>query len=153
MLLSMSRSLVAGVLGTTFAVGGVTGWFLHRPSGDAPTLSSPATGAAPPSQGGGLAPGQAPRNPARPVPMVKSVPTPGHFVRLSRQDTLSEVAKKAYGSTKRLGDLLAANPGLEPTRLTPGTLVYVPIGRESASSTPADAGAARGGLPPIFAPK
>lgn len=153
MLLSMSRGLVAGVLGATFAVGGATGWLLHRPSGASPTLSSPAGDGPAPSRDGGQPQGQAPRNPSRPVPVVKSVPTPGHFVRLSKQDTLSEVAQRAYGSTKRLGDLLAANPGLEPTRLLPGTLVYVPVGRETASSTPADAAPARGGGTPIFAPK
>jgi len=153
MLLSMSRSLVAGVLGTTFAVGGVTGWFLHRPAGDGPTLAATAADGSAPPREGGLESGQAPRNPARPVPVVKSAPTPGHFVRLSRQDTLSEIAHKAYGSTKRLPDLLAANPGLEPTRLTPGTLVYVPVGRERASAIPAEAVPARGGPPPIFAPR
>lgn len=153
MLLSMSRGLVAGVLGGAFAVGVGTGWLLHRPQSDGPTLSSPGEAPAP-SREAVLPQGTgAPRNPSRPVPVVKTVPTPGHFVRLSRQDTLSELAKKAYGSTKRLGDLIAANPGLEPTKLTPGTLVYVPVGRETASSAPVEAAPSRASSSPIFAPK
>lgn len=153
MLLSMSRGLVAGVLSATFVVGAGTGWFLHRSSPAAPALSAPAEAAAPPSRSVEIPPvAGAPRNPARPVPVVKPVPTPGHFVRLGKQDTLSEVAKKAYGTTKRVGDLIAANPGLEPTKLTPGTLVYVPVGRETASSAPVEPAPARG-TTPIFAPK
>ncbi len=153
MLLSMSRGLVAGVLGATFALGAGTGWLLRRPQSDGPALSAPAEAPAPPSRSVDIPQGPgAPRNPARPVAVVKAVPTPGHFFRLGRQDTLSEVAKKAYGTTKRLGDLTAANPGLEPTKLTPGTLVYVPVGRETASSAPVEPGGGRAGAP-IFAPK
>lgn len=153
MLFSMSRGLVAGVLGATFALGAGTGWLLHRPASDGPALSAPAAAPAPAARSVEIPQGPgAPRNPARAVPVVKSVPTPGHFFRLDRQDTMSEVAKRAYGTTKRLADLLAANPGLEPTRLTPGTLVYVPVGRETASSAPVEPAAGRAGSP-IFAPK
>jgi hypothetical protein len=68
-------------------------------------------------------------------------PVPGRYFRVAPDDTLSEISQRAYGTTKRVPDLLAANPGLDPARLRPGTLLYVPRASEkppeSAPETPA----------------
>ena len=63
---------------------------------------------------------------------------PGSFYRIVERETLSDVAKRAYGSTKRTADLVAANPTLDPKRLAPGTLIYVPVGAEP-TPTPVEA--------------
>ncbi len=81
-------------------------------------------------------PAARPAAPARPPasagPQVKAVPTPGHFFVVTPGTTLSEVSKRAYGTVRRVGDLLAANPGLDPAHLKTSTPLYVPVGAEPA---------------------
>ncbi len=72
------------------------------------------------------------RSPAIAGPQVKAVPTPGHFFVVAPGTTLSEVSKRAYGTVRRVGDLLAANPGVDPAHLKPSTTIYVPVGAEPA---------------------
>lgn len=163
MWVAMSRGTAVAVVAATFVAGGATGWML-RGGGTAPaeppTLTALPPGAVPPA-----------REPARdaaratvpPLPtkgagrigpagavQVKAVPTPGHYVRLNANETLSEIAQKAYGSTKRLPELLEANPLLDPKRLQPGTLVYVPVGTEDVP--PAPPPLPPSALPPVKAP-
>ena len=79
-------------------------------------------------------------------------PTAGHIYRVEAGDTLSEIAERAYGSTKRLPELLAANPGLEPTRMRRGTLVYVPLEKAAPSGPAAAAPAAPAAVPAASVP-
>ena len=62
----------------------------------------------------------------------------GSFFRLGASDTLGEISRKAYGTTKRVADLQRANPSLDPKNLKSGTLIYVPSGREPVPAVPAD---------------
>jgi len=143
MWVAMSRSRAVGVLVATFVVGGTAGWLLRGSrTSDAPALTTSAVGAMPAPRDGGREPARTtvPPLPTQKVPaggvQVKAVPTPGHYVRLGVNETLSEVAQRAYGSTKRLHELLEANPLLDPKRLPPGTLVYVPAGTEDVPPAP-----------------
>ncbi len=68
------------------------------------------------------------------APEVRTVPTPGHFYVVTKGTTLSDVSKRAYGTTLRVADLVAANPGIEPARLKPASFLYVPVGSEPAPS-------------------
>lgn len=143
MWVAMSRSRAVGVLAATFVVGGAAGWMLRGGrTADAPALTTSAPGSMPVPREVGREPARAtvPPLPTRTVPagsvQVKAVPTPGHYVRLGANETLSEVAQRAYGSTKRLHELLEANPLLDPKRLPPGTLVYVPAGTEDVPPAP-----------------
>ncbi len=139
MILHMSRGFVLGVLSTVFVVGGLTGYLVRASakSGDTPPLASIEDLLnAPPLP-------QTPSRPTKATPRttapVKVAPMPGSFYRLADRETLSEVAKRAYGSTKRTADLVAANPTLDPKRLQPGTLIYVPVGAEPMP-TPVESG-------------
>lgn len=149
MWVAMSRGTAVGVLAATFVAGGAAGWFVRGGPGataDAPALTAMPPGSMPPNRDAGREPARAtvPPLPTKGtgrmgpagVVQIKAVPTPGHYVRLNANETLSEVAQRAYGSTKRLQDLLEANPALDPKRLQPGTLVYVPVGSEDVPPAP-----------------
>ena len=136
MILHMSRGFVLGVLSTVFAVGGLTGYLL-RGSPNGALSSAPALSRGAPVEPVVL-PGPRPTV-SRTTGVLKSAPTPGAYYRLGERETLSDVAKRAYGGTKRVPDLLAANPVLDPKRLSPGTLVYVPLGIEAVPMPPTDA--------------
>ena len=64
-------------------------------------------------------------------------PTPGHIYRVEAGDTLSEITQRAFGSTRRLAEVMAANPGLDATKMKRGTLVYVPLEKGAQPSNPA----------------
>ena len=140
MLVSMSKWTAMAVIGTTFAGGIGGGWLLqqaHSSGGPAlaATVSSPAVVpvdpvAAPISVGV--------RPPATPTVAIKAVPVAGSFFRLGASDTLGEISRKAYGTTRRVADLQRANPSLDPKNLKSGTLIYVPSGREPVPAVPAD---------------
>ncbi len=153
MWVAMSRGTAVGVLAATFAAGGAAGWLLRggpTTHVEPPTLTALPPGSMPPNRDVGRDTGREPaRGTVPPLPtkgtgrvgpagtvQVKAVPTPGHYVRLNANETLSEIAQRAYGSTKRLPDLLEANPLLDPKRLQPGTLVYVPVGTEDVPPAP-----------------
>ena len=135
MILHLSRGFVLGVLSTVFVVGGATGYFVRggAQSGDAPVLAVTRDVIDEPAL---------PRTPFRPTPVpsrssaaaIKAVPTPGAYYRLAEKETLSDVAKRAYGSTKRTSELVAANPTLDPKRLPTGALIFVPAGIEPIPS-------------------
>jgi hypothetical protein len=126
---SMSRWAALAVLGVTFAGGSLAGFALRGSCAQGPALAAP-TALPPPIEGGVDLPV------LRAVPTVRPVPTPGSWYRLGAGDTLSEVSQKAYGTARRVSDLVQANPGLDPRRLRTGTLVYVPRGSESPGSAP-----------------
>ena len=96
-----------------------------------------------PAPAAAAAPAGTPPAPAA-LPIVAgvptAVPTPGHIYRVEAGDTLSEIAQKAYGTTKRLAQVLSANPGLDPTKMRRGILVYVPL--EKGATAPVAASAA-----------
>jgi phage tail protein X len=127
---SMSKWAALAVLGVTFGGGSLAGFALRGSCAPGPALAAPSD-LPPPIEGGVDLP--SPR--AAPAPSVRSVPTPGAWYRVGTGDTLSEVSQKAYGTSRRVADLVQANPGLDPRRLPTGTLVYVPKGSESPGST------------------
>jgi hypothetical protein len=86
------------------------------------------------------------------VPEVKPVPTPGHFYKVQAGDTLHEVAVRAYGGIRRLGDLIHANPALDPNRIRIGAMVYVPAGAEAPPAGPGEAPRAAPATSPPAAP-
>ena len=108
MVLVVKRWVAVASLSTLFAAGAGVGWCATQ-----------------------LWPGLALAAPARPRPeparAPATVPVPGTRYRIEPNDTLSEVSQRAYGTTRHVGDLLAANPGLDPVRIRPGTFVYVPF--------------------------
>jgi hypothetical protein len=159
MWVAMSRGSAAGILVATFAAGTLGGWlFRGGSSGDAQETTPPATLAAPTrapvSSGREPVARETPKEPRESVSrelsapsaaktktapetaLLKSVPTPGHWFRLAGSDTLSEVAKRAYGTTKRTAEIERANPAIDPTKLRPGTVVYIPFASETAPPSP-----------------
>ena len=56
-------------------------------------------------------------------------------VTVGPNDTLSAISKRAYGTTRRVPDLLAANPGVDADRLRAGALLYVPKASERPPGT------------------
>ena len=132
MILHMSRGFVLGVLATVFVVGGAAGYVVRgagsgSSSSETPALARGPENALPPIV---VVTPSPPKLVARTTASLKAVPTPGSFYRLAGKETLSDVAKRAYGSTRRLADLVAVNGSLDPKHLSPGTLVYVPLGIE-----------------------
>jgi len=140
MILHMSRGFVLGVLATVFVVGGAAGYLVRGSASGAPPSDDPplARGVETPIVPAYLPVPAGPKGGSKTTAALKSVPTPGGFYRLAEKETLSDVAKRAYGSTRRLADLLAVNASLDPKRLAPGTLVYVPVGIEPSPMPPAD---------------
>jgi hypothetical protein len=80
-----------------------------------------------------------PENAAQPVedlsaqanssaPVVLAYPTPGHSYVLQKGDTLEDIAHAAseWGETVTVDDIVAANPGLESTRLLIGQSLLIP---------------------------
>jgi nucleoid-associated protein YgaU len=114
MILIVKRWVAVAALSTVFATGAGAAWVATRALAPTPALAAPAA-------------------PSR-EPAVRSEPVPGRHFRFGTNDTLSAVSKRAYGTTKRVPDLLAANPGLDPERIRPGTVIYVP--RTSERFTP-----------------
>lgn len=164
MILHMSRGFVLGVLSTVFVIGGTAG-YLVRGGASAKPAVNPALASTRDLLDAATLPPPAPKPvPTRGTAAIKSVPTPGNYYRLGDKETLSDVAKRAYGNTKRTPDLVSANPSLDPKRLQPGALIYVPAGIEPiptpvepargapAMATPAPTSKATAApTPPVFA--
>jgi hypothetical protein len=98
-----------------------------RPAANPPPKAAPAKPAVPTERPAALG-----------TPDVKPEPTPGHFYKVQAGDTLHEVSVKAYGGIKRLGDLIHANPALDPNKIRIGALVYVPAGTEPVPAGPGE---------------
>jgi peptidoglycan DL-endopeptidase LytF len=67
-------------------------------------------------------------------------------------DTLSEIAQRELGSSRRWQEIAAANPGLDPARLGVGKKIQIPGARASGASTPTTAKMA-GKAVPASSPK
>ncbi len=87
-----------------------------------------------PAAGPAAAPAVAPASPASSTEPA-ATPTPGRFYKVQPGDTFHVVAVKAYGSGKRVNDLLKANPAVDPYRMRVGLVVWVPVGSETAPGT------------------
>lgn len=154
MILHLSRGFILGSLSAIFAVGGAAGYLFRSsvcPSlADAPALSRPVEmPVVPPTI-------PDPTLRASRAADLRSVPTPGASYRLGEKDTLRDVCMRAYGSTKRLADLVAANPSVDPRRLQAGTVIYVPAvpdagASRSATSTPSKPRVPSSDPAPVFA--
>ena len=129
---ALRQVVVLGVGVVGFGLGIGAGLMLSKrtaapaaePSVEAPPLAPP------------FAPSVAGVTPAPPVVGITPTPTPGAFYAIGDRDTIADIAKRAYGGTRRVPDLRAANPELDPRRLRPGTFLYVPIGAEPRPPAP-----------------
>jgi hypothetical protein len=119
MILIVKRRVAAATLGAAFLAGGGAGLVGGRLLADPPRP---------------LARSVRPRPPA-----PRPEPVPGRHFRVGPDDTLSEISVRAYGTARRVPDLVAANPGLDPHVLRPGMLLYVPLASERAPGDPAGA--------------
>ena len=57
---------------------------------------------------------------------VTPAPEPGRFYVVKKGDTLWKIATKVYGNGQRHRDILAANPGLQPTKMKVGQKLVLP---------------------------
>ena len=71
---------------------------------------------------------EAPTAPVAYTPVAEPVPTAGAggSYTVQRGDTLWSIAQRTYGDGKRYHDIVAANPGLEPTKLRVGQSITLP---------------------------
>jgi nucleoid-associated protein YgaU len=101
-----------------------------------PGLVPAAATRVPPPAG---APGAAERqDAARPERVNAPAPAGARYV-VRASDTLSEIAQRELGSSRRWPEIQAANPGLDPARLRVGQTLVLPAGPRSAAAAPASA--------------
>ncbi|HEX6882135.1 MAG TPA: LysM domain-containing protein [Planctomycetota bacterium] len=92
-------------------------------------------------------PAGVPRLAAAPVAPVEA----GRAYTVRSGDTLSEIAQRELGSSRRWPEIVAANPGLDPARLHVGRKLRIPgagSGTSSASGNPVPATASTAGAEP-----
>lgn len=77
-------------------------------------------------------PGATPPGDAIPIPA--SPADSGKFWTVSKGDRLWNIAEKALGAGSRFKEIVAINPGLDPGRLIPGTVLRLPAGVASNGS-------------------
>jgi nucleoid-associated protein YgaU len=137
-------STAGGTAGQNGAAGGSLAQGGTAPGG-ADVLSSGTPGAAgqSPSRQTTLAEATSPRRqdgaPAPTVATDSSART--HVVKVG--DTYSKISLAVYGTSKHYADIELANPGVDPTRLKPGTTINLPaVAAKQPSGTPAVSGAA-----------
>jgi nucleoid-associated protein YgaU len=70
----------------------------------------------------------------QPAPQPKPA---GRTYSVRAGDTLSEIAQRELGSSRRWPEIVAANPGLEPATLRSGTSIRIPGTASAAASEPA----------------
>ncbi len=80
-----------------------------------------------PERGGAANIGDLPRSPA-------SGSETSHTIQLG--ETLISIAREKYGADKYWQQIQAANPGLDPSRLLPGTVIKLPSADEIRKATP-----------------
>lgn len=96
------------------------------PIGGTPSNGTAAASSLPPI------PGPETMLPPEPAPMTEPAPAaPGSEYTIARGDTFYDIGRKLKVSTKAL---VAANPGLDPTRLQVGQVIKVPAGASMTSS-------------------
>ncbi|MEO1237227.1 MAG: LysM peptidoglycan-binding domain-containing protein [Planctomycetota bacterium] len=59
-------------------------------------------------------------------PLPEDAPTPVRTYTVQKGDSFWKIAQSVYGSGARAADIAAANPGLDPQRLTIGTEIVLP---------------------------
>ena len=115
-----------------------------------PLVPSPITQPAVAEGESGIAPEQVPNQiqmPPQPQPQLELVPQgeqpkvaappkPSTY-KVQKGDTLGQIAQRELGTVRRLPELLAANPKLDPRKLQEGQVIQLPV--ESAASAPTDA--------------
>lgn len=105
---------------------GTLGRFLEDPS-MAESLSGDL------DRSGGNAPAEDPGHRSQ-VPIGGSQ-VPIRLYRVKEGDTLQRIARKYLGDGTRWSELRALNPGLDPERIQPGTVIQVP-GRDTGNPSP-----------------
>jgi nucleoid-associated protein YgaU len=105
---------------------------------DSGTAEARAPAAAPPTTQ------TPPEEPARETVVGRATQAPTHAYTVRSGDTLSEIAQRELGSARRWNEIVAANPGLDPTRLRAGKTIRIPGAGSSAPArvNPAPAKAA-----------
>lgn len=61
-----------------------------------------------------------------PAPVVTPVPMAQTSYTIQKGDSLWKIAERHYGNGQRWPDIVAANPGLEPTKLYVGKTIILP---------------------------
>ena len=118
--------------------------------GGTASQSTGTAGAAQQTSGRQIASGGATQPPAlETAPAPISAPTSAagtHVVKAG--DTYSKISLAVYGTSKHYAEIEHANPGLDPTRLKPGTTINVPAITAKPAATPAVAGASAAAVDP-----
>lgn len=104
------------------------------PALDPGTAEARTPAAAPPAS---LTPRE---QPARESVVGRATSTPTHTYTVRAGDTLSEIAQSELGSARRWTEIVAANPGLDPSKLRAGKAIQIP-GAGSSSPSRADSAA------------
>ena len=119
------------------------GTALREPAASQP-LTQPSTGG---TGGEFLRADERPAPPERPIAAEPAALTRPYVVKSG--DTLSEIAQRELGSSRRWQEITAVNPGLDPARLRSGKTIQLPGGERvaSAGGAPESAPASRSAAP------
>ncbi len=77
--------------------------------------------------------------PSAPAPVVPAT----HAYAVRAGDTLSEIAQRELGSSRRWQELVAANPGLDPAKLRVGKTIQIPGAKAAGQPATAAAGSSK----------
>lgn len=86
----------------------------------------------PEAQSSLLRPHDEPAPPERPIATAPAAATRAYVVKGG--DTLSEIAQRELGSSRRWQEITALNPGLDPARLRSGKTIRLPGGERSSTA-------------------
>lgn len=124
----------------------------HEPE----TLAAPLTdsGAPPAKLEASSGPQSLPEQPAPEQVVGQLEAGATHTYTVRPGDTLSEIAQRELGSSRRWQDIVAANPGLDPSKLRVGKPIRIPgaAAQSAAPSQPTPAVAAKGTAKPQAKP-
>jgi nucleoid-associated protein YgaU len=88
------------------------------------------------------APDDAPPPASEPAVAALTMPRAKRAYSVRAGDTLSEIAERELGSSRRWPEIVAANPGLDPSRLRAGVAIQLPGGATGPAPAPAKPAAA-----------
>jgi len=111
-----------------------------QPVSDSPSTASPASE---PKADADSTPAEVSAKPERAAPASASGART-HTVRAG--ETLSSIAKTVYGESRQYKAILAANPGLNPSKMRPGTVIQLPPASSKARESSKQSDAASGGV-------
>jgi nucleoid-associated protein YgaU len=127
---------------------------LAAPAALPETLDASAPGVAPESVPTQSLPTQSQREQSAPDQVVGKIEAGATHTYLVRSgDTLSEIAQRELGSSRRWQEIVAANPGLDPNRLGVGKKIRIPGAQAGGASTPTETAKATGKPIPASSPK